>query len=51
MITKKKIIRVFRFVKKIFFTDKISLNNQFRYLSPASDKSDNDIGIYIPDLL
>tara|TARA_B100000579_G_C22813622_1_gene846599 strand:+ start:475 stop:1062 length:588 start_codon:yes stop_codon:yes gene_type:complete len=41
----------FRYDKKIYFTDKLSLNNQFRYLSSPSDKNDNDIGIYIPDLL
>jgi hypothetical protein len=47
----KKLYTGFRFDKKFFFTDKISLNNQFRYLSTPGDKSDNDIGIYIPDLL
>ena len=47
----KKLYTGFRFDKQIFFTDKISLNNQFRYLSPAGEKNDNDIGIYIPDLL
>ncbi len=47
----KKLYTGFRFDKKIFFTEKISLNNQFRYLSTPGDKSDNDIGIYIPDLL
>lgn len=47
----KKLYTGFRFDKKIFFTDKISLNNQFRYLSTPGDKGDNDIGIYIPDLL
>jgi hypothetical protein len=41
----------FRFDKKIYFNDKLSLNNQFRYLSSLSDNSDGDIGIYIPDLL
>ena len=47
----KKLYTGFRFDKKIFFTQKISLNNQFRYLSTPGDKSDKDIGIYIPDLL
>lgn len=47
----KKFYTGFRFDKKIYFTDKISLNNQFRYLTSPADQSDSDIGIYIPDLL
>lgn len=47
----KKLYTGFRFDKKIYFTDKLSLNNQFRYLSSLGDNSDRDIGIYIPDLL
>ena len=46
-----KLYSGFRFDKKINFTNKVSLNNQFRYLSPLGIKSDNDIGVYIPDLL
>ena len=41
----------FRFDKKIYFTKNLTLNNQFRYLNSPSDKTDTDIGIYIPDLL
>lgn len=41
----------FRFDKKIYFTEKLTLNNQFRYINSPSDKTDKDIGIYIPDLL
>ena len=47
----KKFYTGFRFDKKIYLTDKLTLNNQFRYLTSPSDKKDNDIGIYIPDLL
>ena len=47
----KNLFMGFRFDKKIYFNDKLSLNNQFRYLSSLSDNSDGDIGIYIPDLL
>ena len=41
----------FRFDKKIYFTEKLTLNNQFRYINSPSDQTDKDIGIYIPDLL
>ena len=47
----KKFYTGFRFDKKIYFTDNITLNNQFRYLSSPADDTDKDIGIYIPDLL
>lgn len=47
----KKLYSGFRFDKKINFNEKLSLNNQFRYLNTPGDKNDNDIGIYIPDLL
>lgn len=47
----KNLFMGFRFDKKIYFNDKLSLNNQFRYLSSLRDNSDGDIGIYIPDLL
>lgn len=46
-----KLYSGFRFDKKIYLNDKISLNNQFRFLSTFKENRGNDIGIYIPDLL